>query len=261
MTVPLERNLPVLEAIPSHGNLIIVGGFGSGKTEVSVNLARQSARAGRRVRLVDLDIVNPYFRCREARSDLEAEGVEVIAPHGSYATADLPIILPRLASLFRDDDQVLNLFDVGGDDLGARVLSSFRQCLDGSPYDLWQVINGRRPFTQSPGGCRRMKEEIERSSRAQVTGLLVNTHLMDETTPEIVVEGWKLAREAARAQGLHIPLVAIMDRFAGQPNLDQITEPILWMRRAMLPPWSLTIDQPAGVVRPIGKPGPILAGL
>ena len=260
MNEPLLRDVSAMDAVPSRGNLIIVGGFGSGKTEVSVNLALQSARAGRSVRLVDLDIVNPYFRCREARASLENEGVEVIAPAGSLASADLPVILPRLAALFREESPVLNIFDVGGDDLGARVLSSFHGCLGQGAYHLWQVINGKRPFTQTPWGCRNMREDIERASRARVTGLLVNTHLMDETTPEVIVEGWSLAQEVARAQNLPIPLVAVMDSFVGHPDLNQLTQPILWMQRAMLPPWLLTARQHNKTYRPIGKPGPISVG-
>ena len=41
---------------------IITGHYGSGKTNLSVNLAVNAAKEGKKVTVVDLDIVNPYFR-------------------------------------------------------------------------------------------------------------------------------------------------------------------------------------------------------
>ena len=52
------------------GIVIIVGNYGSGKTEVSINLAVNQRRAGSEVKVADLDLVNPYFRTREARKPL-----------------------------------------------------------------------------------------------------------------------------------------------------------------------------------------------
>ena len=43
------------------GLIMIVGNYGSGKTEVAVNLAIQFRQKGYPVQLADLDIVNPYF--------------------------------------------------------------------------------------------------------------------------------------------------------------------------------------------------------
>ena len=48
----------------SHRVSIITGHYGTGKTELSVNLALALAAEGKRVMLADLDIVNPYFRSR-----------------------------------------------------------------------------------------------------------------------------------------------------------------------------------------------------
>ena len=45
--------------ITLHRLLIITGHYGTGKTEFSVNLALDLAEAGEKVRLADLDIVNP----------------------------------------------------------------------------------------------------------------------------------------------------------------------------------------------------------
>ena len=111
----------------SKSILIIVGGYGSGKSEVAVNLSRQLVNAGSApVAIADLDIVNPYFRSREASEQLTSLGIRTINPAGGQKYADLPIILPEIKGAIEQRQGVLVL-DVGGDDVGARVLSSLSE--------------------------------------------------------------------------------------------------------------------------------------
>ena len=86
--------------------IILVGDYGSGKTEVAVNLALALAREpdGRRVAIADLDLVNPYFRCREASEPLERAGIQVVMPRGGHQFADLPILLPGVKGLLQDSE-------------------------------------------------------------------------------------------------------------------------------------------------------------
>jgi Mrp family chromosome partitioning ATPase len=81
------------------GIVIVVGNYGSGKTEVAINLAVHQHRLGTKVRMADLDLVNPYFRTREARTSLNALGIEVILPPEQLMQADLPILMPQVAGL------------------------------------------------------------------------------------------------------------------------------------------------------------------
>jgi len=222
---------------PGERVVAIVGNYGSGKTELSVNLSLQMAASGRRVQIADLDIVNPYFRCREARELMEQHGIRVVVPPGAQAWADLPIILPEIRGMLRPADGTLSVFDVGGDDVGARALASLRTSIRDGEYELWQVINAKRPFTDTVAGCLEMRRAIEDASRWRVTGLLVNSHLIDETTADVVMDGWRLA-EAVRAEtGLPIRLVAAMAHLAEAPELAAVDAPILRLERHMLPPW------------------------
>ncbi|MFH2054552.1 MAG: hypothetical protein ABIJ61_01220, partial [bacterium] len=108
---------------PSFANalLVIVGGYGSGKSEISVNLARYLAVSQPDpVSIADLDLVNPYFRSREALKQLNSLGIKVIAPQGDMQHADLPVVLPEIRGAIGGADGPV-ILDVGGDDVGSRV--------------------------------------------------------------------------------------------------------------------------------------------
>ncbi len=108
--------------IDLDGIVVIVGNYGSGKTEISINLAANRKREGLEVRIADLDLVNPYFRTREARVPLSEMGIDVVLPPKQYLKADLPILSPKIAGMIRQPSQ-LTLLDVGGNDVGATVLA------------------------------------------------------------------------------------------------------------------------------------------
>ena len=115
--------------IELRGIVIIVGNYGSGKSETAVNLAAHARTRGLSVKITDLDLVNPYFRSREARIPLEAMGVEVVLPPSQYMHADLPILTPGVAGMIKNPAD-LTILDVGGDDVGARVLAALFRRLE-----------------------------------------------------------------------------------------------------------------------------------
>jgi len=222
---------------PAEPLILVVGNYGSGKTEVSVHLALEMSERGP-VTIVDLDIVNPYFRCREAREEMEAKGIRVIYPQGEYHSADLPILLPEVKGAVSDDTR-LTIFDVGGDDVGARVLSSIAEVIEKRPHRMLQVVNQRRPFTGDVAGCLKIKDEIEEASRLRVTGLISNTHLMEETDAETVREGLDLAAQVAVAAGISFDFATVTERLCDE--IREVTDiPLLPLLRRMLPPWKLT---------------------
>lgn len=257
----VKRNKPnKIRFIPTDRLIMVAGNYGSGKTEVAVNLAIALSKRGFVVSIADLDIVNPYFRCREARTLMEKHDIRVVMPPASLTWADLPIIVPEIKGMLNPEKNQVSLFDVGGDEVGARLLSSFVDPLGDSPYALWQVINSRRPFTDTVGGCLKMKDGIEKTSRLKVTGFVVNSHLMQETTPEVILEGYHLARQASEQSGVPTMFVTAMNDLADAPGLSEVEVPVLRLKRYMLPPWirpeeeEETRETPAGRTVPIGRP-------
>jgi len=223
---------------------ILVGHFGSGKTEIAINLAFGLRNRGAEVTLVDLDLAKPYFRCRLAKDDLEARGVRLAAPTGDRFHADLPILVPEARTAVRGENGLRSrlIFDVGGDDLGARVLGSISGLLDRRATELLFVVNANRPFAENLPSLRQMLRDVQAAARLDVTGLVANTHLMDETTAETVRQGVRAARELQAATGIPLRFSAMQRRLAeafGGPGetVDQV--PILAMERHIVAPFAV----------------------
>ncbi len=216
---------------------ILVGHFGSGKTEIAVNLAcRLRQRAGL-VTLVDLDIVKPYFRSRGLLEDLEALGIEMVAPRDEFSHADLPIVVPEVRAAVGQAADGLRqvLIDVGGADVGARVLGSIPGLDDPAITDVLFVVNGNRPFAETTAAVVAMLREIERVSRLAVRGLIANTHLMDETTVETVLAGVDLARSVGLETALPVRFGAVPARLVAGVRPRAMDLPLLPIERHIMP--------------------------
>ena len=217
--------------------VVIVGGYGSGKSEVSVNLARYLAsEAGRPVSLADLDIMNPYFRSREAAAELSRLGIRPLIPPGELVHSELPILVPEIKSAIQDGSNWL-ILDIGGDDQGARVLSALSDAFIEGRYELLLVLNANRPFTADVASTRKLMREIETSSRLKFTGIISNTHLMDDTTVETVMDGLKLAGEVSRATGLPVAFFSATRNIVNELGPDAAAIPLLPLDRSLLKPW------------------------
>lgn len=222
---------------PREPVVVITGNYGSGKTEVAVNWALWLRRSGLEVTIADLDVVNPYFRCREAQELMEGEGIRVLAPAGEMRHAELPIIMPEIRGAIEQPSGV-TLLDVGGDEDGARVLGGMVGFFD--RYEMLQVVNQRRPFTDTVAGCLKIQSEIEASSRLQVTGLISNSHLIDETDVEVILEGAEFTREVSHRRGHELRFTTVEGRLAEPAVEAGLSGPVLVLERLMLPPWKKT---------------------
>jgi hypothetical protein len=220
------------------GTIIIVGNYGSGKTEVAVNLAVQQRRAGRTVRLADLDLVNPYFRTREARQSLEALGIQMVLPPSELLQADLPILVPGIAGLIRQPGD-LDILDVGGDPVGAKVLSAMADAFADSDKKttMLQVINPHRPNTDTIAGCLAMRAAIEKASRMEVGGWIGNAHMMEETTVAHVREGYEFMRALQAQSGVPMRLITVPHRLIEALQDPDLYGMLLPIRRQLVPPW------------------------
>jgi hypothetical protein len=195
--------------------LVHIGHFGSGKTELSLNVALAEAAKGARVGLYDLDIVNPFFRSGEQREMLEAAGVAVVAPLFVNKTVEVPALPPEVLSAFTGYYDVAVL-DVGGDPEGATALGRYHGELAAADRYVRCVVNTRRPFTRTPQDIADMAREMERRGRVCIDALVNCTNLAMETTPEVVLEGERVVREAARLLGIPLEFTAAPRDLCGE---------------------------------------------
>ena len=217
---------------------VLVGHFGSGKTEIALNLEFAIRESGSDVTLVDLDLVKPYFRSRLAREELAAASIGLVVPPGELIFADLPILVPMVGGAVATASVAHRLvIDVGGDDTGARVLGAVKALTPGQAEALF-VVNVRRPFAGSRDEIVTMMREIEAASHLPISGLIANTHLIEETTPDVVLEGIRMARELEQVTGIGLRFCAVLDRLAagiGSVATNGCTCPILPLTRRIVP--------------------------
>lgn len=229
---------------------ILVGHHGSGKTEIAVNLAFLWQSLGKEVTIVDLDVIKPYFRSRQLREDFKARVIRLIAPTAEKVYADIPILMPEargvLEKSMRADEKAV--LDVGGDDLGARALGSVSSILDKSKAHLFFVINTRRPFAENEEGILKKIEDVETAAKMKITGLVSNSHLMDETVLKDVIEGIELSKKVSKATSIPLMFCAIINHLGAEIfRTGGVDIPMLPIERHILPPFA---SPPQGYVRP-----------
>lgn len=217
-------------------NNIFTGYFGSGKTEIAINFALSLRDSAKKVTLVDLDIVNPYFRSREQRDMLLVAGVKVLASVEEYFNTDLPALSPAISGVLQDKDGTV-VIDVGGDETGARALGRYHNLLAADNYRLFFVINPYRPFTNDPAGICKVLREVEQASRLKVTDLVSNPNLGLETCPADIVSGHRTVLDASRQINLPVSFLCIPEHLAYASELQDISTPYFPVMLFMLPPW------------------------
>ncbi len=217
---------------------ILTGPFGSGKTEVAVNYALHLQQQTSNVVLVDLDIVNPYFRSRGLTDRLKEKGVELVSTQPGLEMADLPALSPRIFSALQNPEGQV-VFDVGGDPVGARILGRYHPYLTSNSYHLWLVINPNRPGFSAPEEIVRMAREVEAASGLQINGLIDNSNLGKLTDRKVRAEGAAIVQAAA--DRLKVPVV--FHTFTNPALLlDQEREgeeQVFPLNLFMLPPWEV----------------------
>lgn len=233
-------NPPVFDA----SVVIVTGHYGVGKTNLTLNLALDYAAEGYETTVVDLDVVNPYFRSGDYRALLEKHGVRLVAPVFSGTNLDTPSLTGRIApAIERAQEQGgpgaprIVILDVGGDDAGATALGRFSRTIASGPYEMLYVVNRNRNLTREPSGAVDILREIEARSHLRATAVVNNTHLQGETDEETVTRGIPFAEEVAERADLPLAFttapVGVSDSFpdrktprVGRSEGQQTTYPV-----------------------------------
>lgn len=214
---------------------IFTGNFGSGKTEISLNYALHLKEKNTKVAIVDLDVINPYFRSREKNELMEEYDIEVIYPK-ELKYADLPIITADIKRLLQNENYY-GVIDVGGEEDGATVLGSIADSVKNTDYELNLVVNTKRPFTNDVAGIKKMKEKIEMACKIKVDNLICNINLGADTTVEDIKEGYSIVKKAAFKLNLPIKFLSVKKDL--QPEISKFINRIevFPIKRYLNNPW------------------------
>ena len=176
---------------------LLAGHYGSGKTNIAVNLAEKLSRERRNVAIADLDIVNPYYRTLDSRERLDHAGVRLIVSKYANSNLDIPA-LPQDMYAVTDDRSLSCILDVGGDDRGAlalgRIAPKIRQEND---YDMLLVVNRFRPLTRTAEDVLEVMQEIEAAGGLRFTGIINNSNLGADTTEETVLSSVEFGKDCS----------------------------------------------------------------
>jgi len=188
---------------------LLCGHYGSGKTNVAVNLAFYLKEQYNNVVVADLDIVNPYFRTKDSSDDFKARGIELICSEYANTNVDMPA-LPADMYRLTADKSIAAVIDVGGDDRGAYALGRLVPEIKAeNNFEMLMVINGYRPLTPDAESTIEVMREIEAASGLKFTGLINNSNIGEETTPKDVIDSIKYANEVSEASGLPIVITSV----------------------------------------------------
>lgn len=183
---------------------IITGHYGSGKSEVATNLAIQKHVDA----IIDLDIVNPYFRSRELEIEFKSHNIKLISSTIANALgSDLPYISPQVFEPFINKN-IKAIYDLGGDGVGARLLRQFSDYLD-NDIDLLCCINIFREETSSVTKILKMINILESGGGVKITGLINNTNLLRDTSLEDIKNGERIIKEVAELTKLPIVYTSV----------------------------------------------------
>jgi len=220
------------EAVFSKRVMIFSGHYGSGKSEISVNVAFKMKKTNSDVLLADMDIVNPFFRSIDAKRALESSGIRTVAPMYANTNVDVPVIGPEISAALRNVSLRI-ILDVGGDEEGARVLGRFHNEIPHDDYDMFFVFNRSRPMTTNLSDTLVYIREIEAASRLKFTGIINNTHFMGETTVDDILYGAELAKEISGETGIPFFASSVMEELVSKVD-PKIDHPVIILKKNIM---------------------------
>lgn len=213
--------------------IIISGHYGSGKTNFSINLALDMANSGKKVTLVDLDVVNPYFRSSDYKDILQQNEIYVISPKYAGTNLDTPALSAEIESVFDDNSYVV--FDVGGDDAGAFALGRYASKIKKESYSFIYLVNKYRNLINTPQQATEILYEIISACGLEPSYVVNNSHLQSETTSTTIINAFEYGKQIAEL--LNIPLLCTTspDFLKDEYTLDKYD--LYYIKQIVKPPF------------------------
>ena len=193
---------------------LFAGHYGSGKTNIAVNWAKYLKKQNKPVTIVDLDIVNPYFRTKDSQEEFEELGIKLICSEYANTNLDIPALPKEIYGAIADKNSYL-IMDIGGDDVGAVAMGRYTpSVLEENNYEMIYVANCFRPLTKTPEDTLEVMREIESASGIPFTAIINNSNLGVATTPEDVVKSNVYAQELSNISKIPVIMTTVSSSLA-----------------------------------------------
>ncbi|MDD4583028.1 MAG: ATP-binding protein [Eubacteriales bacterium] len=216
---------------------IIVGHYGSGKTEFTANYAMRLYEEGKKLVVADMDIVNPYFRARELKDLFQSKGIRIISSnYEDDYHFDMPALATALQSCFELKEQT-SIIDVGGDPAGANVLARYSRLLTDGEYNMWITVNANRPRTSTAEEAVEYMGAIEHTSKLKINGIINTTHMLRETTKKDIKRGDRVVRKLSELTGIKVIYTVINEYLMPQMKDEDIAGEPFPIKLFMRPKW------------------------
>ena len=186
--------------------VILIGNYGSGKTEIALNMAVRAAAEGKRTQVVDLDKINDYFRMSDHVKLLDEKNINLVSPTFAGAGLTQTNMSAAVGSAFAQDWDLV-VFDVGGDPAGALSLARYHMdfaALEPGQLEVYDIINIRRPMSETAEKILKLKADMEGFARQTVTGFIHNSNLQDWASAQDLRDGYGVIREASERSGISV---------------------------------------------------------
>ena len=187
---------------------VLIGNYGSGKSELALNFAIKAAERGERTELLDLDMVNTYFRLTERGKMTRMKEIRLVSPNYSCSGIETLSLPAEVASAFAMDWDTV-VFDVGGDAVGSTALGRYHQDFmdmldEGGELEVLNVVNTRRPLAGTAEKIIRLQEEMQAHSRLTISGMINNTNLAIATSEADLRDGYEIIKEVSEKTGVPV---------------------------------------------------------
>lgn len=223
----------------------LIGGTGAGKTELALNLSLYKAHRYQKSTLIDFDIVNPFFRVRKLRTEVERHNVSVICPVSRVVSGDIPA-LPAEAWGAVENTSLPIVCDIGGGETGLRPLARMSELALARNANVFFVINPYRPGFAKPEDIAENFQHMCGLSAMKATHIVANPNIGSETTVALFVDGLARVKKFAEsvklpiafsvaADGLARELAAVAEDLPGFAEYDGL--PLFVLERYWSVPW------------------------
>ena len=206
--------------------MVLIGNYGSGKSELALNFAFAAAARGERTELLDLDMVNTYFRLTERGKQVEMKEIRLVSPNFANSGIETLSLPAEVQSAFAMDWDTV-IFDVGGDAVGSTALGRYHEdfmSLEDGALEVLNVVNIRRPLAGTVDRIIHLQEEMQIHSRLKITGMINNTNLAEVTTVQELHDGYEVLKEVSEKTGVPVKFTSgrkeLLDAFLAESGHD-----------------------------------------